>query len=110
MSCQSLALTEPVVKDSSAEANNCLRRLGAVSRSWRPCDRDAGCKVEMTSRVALYFIAQTVADCEVRLQPPVVLNVRLDIKLADACLRVAGVDGKLRCPSALRANFRRRET
>ena len=100
-----LLFAKAIVKDARARPNYSFRRFGRISRTRRPRECKAGCKVELTARVVLYFIAQAETESQIRTIAPIVLDVRFNIELADAGQRAARINTELGRASALRANL-----
>src|SRR6266699_274863 len=59
--------------------------------------------------IRLIFIAQAVTNSDVRPHAPIVLRVYAQVVLRHRSFRISGVDTKLRCAPAARANVGRAE-
>src|SRR5438876_441037 len=79
VSYEGVALAKAIVENAPTETKHRFWRMRGVSGAGRPGNRDARCKVQLAPRVVLNFVTQTVADSQVGLVPPVVLNIRFDV-------------------------------
>src|SRR5712671_2039562 len=102
---QGRTFVKAVIENSCAGSNDCFRRLSRVCRAGGPGDRKARREVQLAAGVALYFIAQAEAESQIRPIAPIILHVRLNIKLTDGGQRIAGTNTELRRSATGRANL-----
>src|SRR6266700_3470895 len=100
MGNQRLAFVKPVVENSGPDPDHSL---------WRPCaGRRSRREIKLAAGVVLNFVSQAVAESKIRFVTPVILNIRLDIELADGGQRIPGIDAELGGAPTGGANLRRR--
>src|SRR5712692_6643026 len=105
MARQSVIFAKAVVENSRSETKDRFRRMGSIGGARRPGNRDARCKVQLAAGVVLDFVAQSVAEGQVGLIAPVILNVRFDIELADTRLRIPRIDAERSSAAATSADL-----
>src|SRR6266536_3036322 len=108
MGNQRLAFVKPVVENSGPDADHSLWRPCAGRRSRRPGHCQSRREIKLAAGVVLNFVSQAVAESKIRFVTPVILNIRLDIELADGGQRIPGIDAELGGAPTGGANLRRR--
>src|ERR1041384_4239530 len=80
---QRRALTESIVEDAAAAANDSLRRTRRIGCSRRPGKAHARSKIEFAGDVGLVLVTQAVAEGKIWTQAPIVLPIESEVRLRD---------------------------